>query len=71
MARVFDYVSDYFTTEDYLIDSLSQIGPTATNIAVTPKIQFYGGDVYYNREECSDYIEEDIPLQCRETRAGR
>ena len=49
-TRVESYISDYFTTEDYLIDSLSLIGPTSTNIAVTPLMQFYGGGVYYEPE---------------------
>jgi len=70
-ARVTDYIADYFTTEDYLIDSLSLYGPTVTNMAVTPKLQFYGGGLYYNPHECQDYIKEEVPLECRETRGGR
>ena len=70
-ARVVDYLSDYFTTEDYLLDSLSLYGPTATNIAVTPMLQFYGGGIYYNPDECSNYIEEEVPVECQVTRAGR
>ena len=53
--RMVDFISDFFTTEDYLTDSLSLIGPTATNILVTPQMQFYGGGVYYSPEECTDY----------------
>ena len=45
-----NFISDYFTTEEHLLDSLSLIGPTATNIAVTPMMQFYGGGVYDNSE---------------------
>ena len=70
-SKVDDYIADYFTTEDYLIDSLSLYGPTVTNMAVTPKLQFYGGGLYYNPEECQDYTKEYVPEQCRETRAGR
>ena len=70
-ARVTDFLSDFFTTEDYLIDSLSQFGPTSTNIAVTPMFQFYGGGIYYNPDECSNYIEEEVPVECQVTRAGR
>jgi len=70
-ARVVDYVSDIFTDEDHLVDAVSQIGPTATNIAVTPKIQHYGGGVYYNPDECQDYEEEEVPAECVEERSGR
>ena len=48
--KVTNFISDYFTTEEHLLDSLSLIGPTATNIAVTPMMQFYGGGVYDNSE---------------------
>lgn len=70
-ASVTDFIGDIFTTEDYLLDAVSQIGATATNIAVTPNMQHYGGGVYYNTEECVDYVEEDIPEECVEQRAGR
>ena len=70
-ASVIDFMGDIFTTEDYLLDAVSQIGATATNIAVTPNMQHYGGGVYYNTEECVDYVEEDIPEECVEQRAGR
>ena len=70
-ARVVDYISDYFTTEDYLLDSLSSIGPTSTNIAVTPMLQFFAGGIYYNPEECDDYTQEIVPPECQETRGGR
>ena len=69
-VRMTEYISDYFTDESYLSDALA-IGPVATNIAVTPAMQFYGGGVYYNPEECQDYVEEDIPSLCLESRAGR
>ena len=69
-VRMTDYLSDYFTDESYLIDALA-LGPTATNIAVTQAMQFYGGGVYYNPEECRDYIDEDIPEECLEDRSGR
>ena len=46
------------------------MGPTTTNIAVTPMIAFYGGGVYYNEAECVNYVEEEVPAQCREERAG-
>ena len=70
-ARVVDYVSDIFTDEDHLVDAVSQIGATATNIAATPKIQFYGGGVYYNPDECQDYEDEVVPPECMEERNGR
>ena len=69
--EVSNYFSDIFTTEDYLLDALSQFGPTATNIAVTPMLQFYGGGIYYNPEECSNYVEEEVPEKCRVSRGGR
>jgi len=69
-ARVVDYISDYFTTEDYLVDSLT-FGPTSTNIAVTPMLQLYGGGIYYNPEECDDYTEEIVPQECQEIRGGK
>ena len=50
-VRMTEYLSDYFTDETYLTDALA-LGPTATNIGVTPAMQFYGGGVYYNPEEC-------------------
>ena len=70
-ARVVDYVSDIFTDEEHLLDAVSQIGPTATNIAVTPNIQHYGGGVYYNAAECVDYAYENVPSECVEERNGR
>ena len=69
-VRMTEYISDYFTDESYLIDALA-LGPTATNIAVTQAMQFYGGGVYYNPEECRDYIDEEIPEECLEDRSGR
>ena len=70
-ARVTGYISDIFTTEEHLTDSVGLMGPTATNIAVTPMMVFYAGGVYYNPEECSDTAEEQIPVECQEERAGR
>ena len=69
-VRMTDYLSDYFTDETYLTDALA-IGPVATNIGVTPAMQFYKEGIYYNPEECQDYVDEDIPDECLETRAGR
>ena len=69
-VRMTEYLSDYFTDETYLTDALA-IGPVATNIGVTPAMQFYGGGVYYNPEECQDYVDEDIAEECLEMRAGR
>ena len=34
-------------------------------------MRFYEGGVYYNPEECQDYVGEDVPDECLETRAGR
>ena len=70
VARVTGYVSDIFTTENHLNVSVGLIGPTTTNIAVTPMIVFYGGGVYYNEAECTNYVEEEVPIQCQEERAG-
>ena len=70
-ARVTDYVADIFTTEDHLMDAVTMVGATATNIAVTANLVFYGGGLYYNPEECVDYVEEPVPVQCQEERAGR
>merc|ERR1719500_142586 len=70
-ARVTDYVADIFTTEDHLTDAVSMLGATATNIAVTANLVFYGGGLYYNPEECVDYVEEPVPVQCQEERDGR
>ena len=70
-ARVTDYVADIFTTEDHLRDAVSMLGATATNIAVTTKLVFYGGGLYYNPEECVDYVDEPVPVECQEERAGR
>ena len=69
-VRMTDFISEYFTDESYLTDALA-IGPVATNIAVTPAMQFYGAGVYYNPEECQDYGEEPVPEVCLEERAGR
>ena len=69
-VRMTEYLSDYFTDETYLTDALA-IGPVATNIGVTPYMQFYGGGVYYNTDECQDYVDEDIAEECLEMRAGR
>ena len=64
-ARVTDYVADIFTTEDHLMDAVTMVGATATNIAVTANLVFYGGGLYYNPEECVDYVEEPVPVQCQ------
>ena len=69
-VRMTEYISDYFTDETYITDALA-IGPVATNIGVTPSMQFYKGGVYFNPEECLDYVDEDIPEECLEMRAGR
>ena len=69
-VRMTEYLSDYFTDETYLTDALA-IGPVATNIGVTPSMQFYKGGVYFNPEECLDYVDEDIAEECLEMRAGR
>ena len=37
-ARVTDYVADIFTTEDHLLDAVSMLGATATNIAGMKRI---------------------------------
>ena len=70
-ARVTDYMADIFTTEDHLTDAVSMLGATVTNIAVTEKLVFYGGGVYYNPDQCADYVDEPVPVQCQEERAGR
>ena len=70
-ARVTEYVSDIFTTEDHLLDSVGLIGPTTTNIAITPQFQFYKGGIYYNEAECVNYVNEPVPPECEEFRAGR
>ena len=70
-ALVSDYVADLFTTEEHLVDALSQIGPTVSVFSFTPKIQQYGGGVFYHPEECVDYAFEDIPSECVVERAGR
>ena len=69
--RMVEYTYDFFTTEDYLIDSLSLIGPTTTSILVTPLMVFYGGGVFYSPEECPDYSLETVPEVCQVVRAGR
>ena len=69
--RMVDYKFSYFTTEDYLTDSLSLIGPTTTSLLITRMMQLYGGGVFYNPEECSDYTFENVPEVCQEFRAGR
>ena len=70
-ARLTEYISDIFTTEDHLLDSVGLLGPTATNIAITPQLQFYRSGVYFNEAECVSYAEEPVPPECREVRAGR
>ena len=69
--RMLEYMYDFFTTEDYLIDSLSLIGPTTTSILVTPLWQHYGGGVFYSPGECPDYSLETVPEVCQVFRAGR
>ena len=69
--RMVDYMFDFFTTEDYLMDSLTLIGPTTINLLVTPLMQFYGGGVFYHPEECSDYTLEPVPEVCQVFKAGR
>ena len=62
--RMVDYKYDFFTTEDYLIDALSLIGPTTINLLVTPQMQHYKGGWFYT-QECSDYAFETIPEVCK------
>ena len=69
-ARVTGYISDIFTTEEHLEISVGLIGPTATNIAVTPMMQFYGGGLYFQPEECVVSESETVPPECREEREG-
>ena len=69
-ARVTEYVSDFFTTEDHLMRSVGVEGPTATNIVITPQFQFYKGGIFYNEEECVNYEDELVPPECEEVRAG-
>ena len=38
---------------------------------MTPGLVFYGGGVYYNPEECTDYVDEPVPVECQVERAGR
>merc|ERR1719361_90879 len=64
-------MADLFTTEDHLVDALTQIGPTVTWFKITPKLVQYGGGVFYEPEECDDYAFEDIPDECVVERAGR
>ena len=70
-TSVTDYVADMFTTEDHLEDAVSILGATVTNIAVTRNMLLYGGGLYYNPEECVDYVDEPVPVECQEERAGR
>ena len=63
-ARMTDFMFDYFTTEDYIVDAL-QTGPVTTSMIVTPLMQSYGGGVYYNFEECDDYGPEEVPADCK------
>ena len=63
-ARMTDFMFDYFTTEDYIVDAL-QTGPVTTSMLVTSKMQSYGGGVYYNFEECDDYGSEEVPADCK------
>ena len=69
--RMVDFMYDYFTTEDYLIDSLSLFGPTTTTMLVTPLMQHYGGELFYRPEDCPDYFLEDVPEVCQVFKAGR
>ena len=39
--------------------------------AFTPKIQQYGGGVFYEPDECVNYAFEEIPAECVVERAGR
>ena len=43
---------------------LIQVGPSITNIDVTPHMVFYGGGVYYNSTQCSNYASEPVPNEC-------
>ena len=69
--RMVDFMYDYFTTEDYLIDSLSLFGPTTTTMLVTPLMQHFGGGLFYKPEDCTDYLLEDVPEVCQVFKAGR
>ena len=65
------YISDIFTTENHLTDSVGMVGLTATTIAVTPMMRFYKKGLYYNPEECVDSEDEPVPGECAEERGGR
>ena len=69
-ARLTSYISDIFTTEDHLLDSVGLMGPTATNIAITDQFRFYGGGVFFE-SACANYMDESVPPECQEIRAGR
>ena len=69
-VRMTDFKFDYFTDETYLTDALAT-GPVATNIGLTPAMQHYAEGVYYNSDECVDYVDEDVPEECLEIRSGR
>ena len=70
-AKVVNFKSDFFTDEEFLLDAVSDIGPTSTNIAVTPHIHLWGGGVYYNETQCVSYAYEKVPDACVVERNGR
>ena len=69
-ARVTDYVADIFTTEDHLMQVVNEIGAAVTNVDVTASWQYYDSGLYYNPEECSDYVDEPVPTVCQVKKSG-
>ena len=64
-----DYEYKYFSDEDKLLEMI-QYGPVVSWIdvdVVSLNFKQYKGGVYFNKESCVSYEEEEVPHECRES----
>ena len=67
-ASLSDFRYKWFATEEDLLHRI-QSGPVVTNVDITEDFQFFFGDgVFYNENQCTNYVNEPVPEECR--RAG-
>ena len=63
-ASVSDFRFKWFATEEDLIRRV-QSGPVVSNIDITEDFQFFGGGVFFNENQCVNYVNEPVPEECR------
>ena len=62
-----DYEYKYFSDEDKLLEMI-QNGPVVSWMDIdVVNFKQYNGGVYFNKESCVSYEEEEVPHECRES----